>query len=122
MHENLASAVALIHAVLIALILGGALIALTPRAVLRFPRWLVSVYLVSLGGTLVSYAVFGECLLTVWERDLRAAAGGGFEGTFLHRYLGVHPESFAPGLGAVLAVTLWAALQLRRLGRMDLRR
>ncbi|HYX26191.1 MAG TPA: hypothetical protein VFC23_18710, partial [Thermoanaerobaculia bacterium] len=62
----MADAVALVHAVLIALIVGGALVATTPRVALRFPRWLIAAYLLAVGGTLLSDLLLGDCLLTQW--------------------------------------------------------
>jgi protein-S-isoprenylcysteine O-methyltransferase Ste14 len=118
----LADTIALIHALLMALVIGGALVATTPRVIPRFPRWLVVAYLVSVGLTLLSYLFFGDCLMTVWEKELRdqAAPGSAYGGTFLQHYFGFLPHSFtqpghfAPWLGAILAVTAWAILQLRR--------
>jgi protein-S-isoprenylcysteine O-methyltransferase Ste14 len=121
MYEILANAVALLHALLMALVVGGALVALTPRVILRFPRWLVWVYLISVGLTLLSYLFFGDCLMTQWEKALRdqASPGGAYGETFLQHYFGflpaglTQPEHFAPVLGVILAVTAWAILQLR---------
>jgi cytochrome c biogenesis protein CcdA len=118
----LANTVALIHALLIALVIGGALVATTPRVIPRFPRWLVVAYLVSVGLTLLSDLFFGDCLMTVWEKALRdqAAPGSAYGETFLQHYFGFLPHSFtqpghfAPGLGVILGVTAWAILQLRR--------
>jgi hypothetical protein len=118
----LANTIALIHALLMALVIGGALVATTPRVILRFPRWLVVAYLIALGLTLLSYLFFGDCLMTVWEKELRdqAAPGSAYGGSFLQRYFGFLPRSltqpghFAPWLGTILAVTVWAFLQLRR--------
>ena len=118
----LANTIALIHALLIALVIGGALLATTPRVIPRFPRWLVAAYLVSVVLTLLSYLFFGDCLMTVWEKALRdqAASGSSYVGTFLQHYFGFLPNSltqpghFAPGLGVILGITAWAILQLRR--------
>lgn len=115
----IADFIALTHSALVALIVGGALVAITPRAVSRFPRGLVIAYLLAVGATLLSDLFFGECLLTRWERDLRGQAG--FQETFLQRYFDflpdsiTRPESFVPVFGCVLAVTAWAIVQ--RLGR-----
>lgn len=122
MAELLANAIALIHALLIALVVGGALVALTPRVASRFPRWLIVAYLLSVGGTLLSDLVLGECILTRWERTLRdlAAPGGGYRETFLQHYFGflpaglTQPSYFPSYLGAILGITAWAFLQLRR--------
>jgi hypothetical protein len=123
MAELLANAVALIHALLIALVVGGALVALTPRVALRFPRWLIAAYLISVGGTLLSDLILGECILTQWERTLRdhAAPGSAYQETFLQHYFGflpaglTQPSHFPSYLGVVLGVTAWAFLQVRRL-------
>jgi hypothetical protein len=122
MYVILANAVALLHALLMALVVGGALVATTPRVIPRFPRWLIVAYLISVGLTLLSYLFFGDCLMTQWEKALRgqAAPGSSYGGTFLQHYFGFLPASltqpghFAPVLGVVLAVTVWAFLQLRR--------
>src|SRR4029077_5736512 len=89
MYEIAANAIALIHAVLIGLVVGGALVALTPGVVSRFPRWLIAAYLASVGGTLLSDLILGECILTQWERTLREQAlpGSAYGGTFLQHYL-----------------------------------
>jgi hypothetical protein len=114
----LADLIALTHAALVALIVGGALVALTPRAVSRFPRSLAIAYLLAVGATLASDLAFGECLLTRWERHLRGQAG--FPETFLQHHFAflpdivTRPESFVPVFGCVLAVTAWAILQRRR--------
>lgn len=118
----LANAVALIHALLMALVIGGALVATTPRVIPRFPRGLVVAYLISVGLTLLSYLFFGDCLMTQWEKTLRnqASPGSAYGETFIQHYFGflpgglAQPGSFAPALGAVLAVTVWAFLNLRR--------
>ena len=123
MYELLANAIALIHALLIALVIGGALVALTPRAVLRFPRWLIVAYLVSVGGTFLSDLLLGDCILTQWERALRnqALQGSAYGETFLQHYFAflpaglTQPSHFAPYLGLVLGITAWAFLQHRRL-------
>src|SRR4051794_10817813 len=88
MTELSANAIALIHAALIALVVGGALVALTPGVVARFPRWLIAAYLASVGGTLLSDLFLGECILTQWERTLRDAAvpGSSYRETFLQHY------------------------------------
>jgi protein-S-isoprenylcysteine O-methyltransferase Ste14 len=125
MPEILANAIALIHAALIALVVGGALVALTPRVVARFPRWLIAAYLISVTGTLLSDLFLGECILTQWERTLRerALAGSAYSGTFLQHYFGflpsglAQPSHFPSYLGVVLGVTAWAGLQLRRRSR-----
>ena len=122
MYEVLANAVALIHALLMALVVGGALVATTPRVIPRFPRWLVVAYLISVGLTLLSYLLFGDCLMTQWEKTLRdqAAPGSAYGETFLQNYFGflpaglTQPDHFAPWLGVVLAVTVWAVLQRPR--------
>lgn len=122
MYEIAANAIALIHAVLIALVVGGALVALTPGVVSRFPRWLIAAYLVSVGGTLLSDLILGECILTLWERTLWDAAvpGSAYGGTFLQHYFGflpsawTEPSHFPSYLGVVLGTTAWAGLQLRR--------
>lgn len=118
----LASTIALVHALLIALVMGGALVAITPRVIPRFPRWLVVAYLVAVGLTLLSHLFFGSCLLTAWEKELRnqIVPGSAYQGTFLQHYFGFLPSSvtkprnFAPWLGIVLAPTAWAFLHLRR--------
>jgi hypothetical protein len=120
----LANAIALIHALLIALVVAGALVALTPRVVSRFPRWLIVAYLISVGGTLLSDLILGDCLLTQWERTLRdqSAPGSAYGETFLQHYCGflpaglTQPSHFPSYLGLVLGVTAWAFLQLRRRG------
>jgi hypothetical protein len=124
MAELLANAVALVHAALIALVVGGALVALTPRVVLRFPRWLIAAYLISVGGTLLSDLILGECIMTQWERSLRnhASPGGAYGETFLQHYFGflpaglTQPSHFPSYLGVILGLTAWAFLQLRRRG------
>jgi len=116
-----ANAIALLHALLIALVVGGALVALTPRLVLRFPRWLIAAYLISVGGTLLSDLILGDCLLTQWERTLRdqAAPGSAYGETFLQHYFGflpaglTQPSHFPSWLGVILGLTAWAFLQLR---------
>jgi protein-S-isoprenylcysteine O-methyltransferase Ste14 len=120
--ELLANAIALIHAALIALVVGGALLALTPRVASRFPRWLIAAYLLAVGGTLLSDLILGECVLTQWERTLReqAAPGSAYRDTFLQHYFGflpaalTQPSYFPSYLGAILGITAWAFLQLRR--------
>lgn len=122
MYEIAANAIALIHAALIALVVGGALVALTPKVASRFPRWLIAAYLASVGGTLLSDLFLGECILTQWERTLRerASPGSAYPGTFLQHYFGFLPSALTqPGslpsyLGVVLGTTAWAALQLWR--------
>jgi hypothetical protein len=122
MVEMLANAIALIHAALIALVVGGALVALTPGVVSRFPRWLIAAYLISVGGTLLSDLFLGECILTQWERTLRgqAAAGIAYRETFVQHYFGFLPSGltqtshFPSYLGAVVGATAWAFLQFRR--------
>jgi uncharacterized protein DUF2784 len=114
----LADAIALIHALLIALVIGGALVATTPRVIPRFPRGLIVAYLTAVGGTLLSYLFTGDCLMTLWEKELRdqATPGGAYGETFIQHYFGflpatlTQPEHFAPALGVVLAVTAWAGL------------
>ncbi len=121
----MADAVAVVHAVLIALIVGGALVATTPRVALRFPRWLIVAYLVSVGGTLLSDLLLGDCILTQWERSLRnqAAPGSAYGETFLRHYFGflpaalTQPGHFASWLGVVVGVTAWGWLQVG--GRRD---
>jgi len=121
MPELVANAIALIHALLIALVVGGALVAATPRLVVRFPRWLVVAYLISVGGTLLSDLILGDCLLTQWERTLRnqAAPGSAYGETFLQHYFGflpsalTQPSHFPSYLGVILGTTAWAILQLR---------
>src|SRR6476469_3351615 len=121
MAEFLANAIALIHAALIALVVGGALVALTPQVASRFPRWLIAAYLASVGGTLLSDLILGECILTQWERTLRDAAvpGSAYSGTFLQHYFGflpsawTQPSHFPSYLGVVLGTTAWAALHVR---------
>jgi cytochrome c biogenesis protein CcdA len=120
----LANTIALLHALLMALVVGGALVATMPRVIPRFPRWLIVAYLISVGLTLLSYLFFGDCLMTQWEKALRdqAAPGRAYGGTFLQHYFGflpaglTQPDHFAPVLGVILAVTVWAFLQLRRRG------
>ncbi|HEV7505722.1 MAG TPA: DUF2784 family protein [Thermoanaerobaculia bacterium] len=122
MYEILANAIALIHAVLIALVVGGALVALTPRVASRFPRWLIAAYLIAVGGTLFSDLILGECVMTQWERTLRdqAAPGSAYAGTFLQHYFGflpsgwTQPSHFPSYLGVVLGITAWSLLQFRR--------
>ena len=122
----MADAVALVHAVLIALIVGGALVALTPRVALRFPRWLIVAYLLSVGGTLLSDLFLGDCLLTQWERALRnqAAPGSAYGETFLQHYFSflpaalTQPSHFASSMGVVIGVTAWGLL-LGVSGRQD---
>jgi cytochrome c biogenesis protein CcdA len=122
MYEILANTVALLHALLMALVVGGALVATTPRVILRFPRGLAVAYLISVGLTLLSYLFFGDCLMTQWEKALRdqASPGSAYGETFLQHYFGflpsglTQPDCFAPALGVILAVTAWAFLQLRR--------
>jgi hypothetical protein len=122
--EPLANAIALIHALLIALVVGGALLALTPRVAARFPRWLIVAYLISVGGTLLSDLFLGECIMTQWERTLRdqAAPGSAYGETFLQHYFGflpsglTQPSHFPSYLGVVVGVTAWALLQVRRRG------
>jgi hypothetical protein len=121
--ELSANAIALVHALLIALVVGGALVALTPRVALRFPRWLIAAYLISVGGTLLSDLILGECILTQWERALRdqSAPGSAYGETFLQHYFGflpsalTQPSHFPSYLGVVLGVTAWVFLQVRRL-------
>lgn len=121
MAELVANVIALIHALLIALVVGGALVAATPRLVLRFPRWLIVAYLISVGGTLLSDLMFGDCLLTQWERTLRnqATPGSAYGETFLQHYFGflpsalTQPSHFSSYLGVILGITAWAILQLR---------
>jgi hypothetical protein len=118
----MANAIALIHAVLIALVVGGALVALTPGVAARFPRWLIAAYLASVGGTLLSDLILGECILTQWERTLRdqSTLGSAYRETFLQHYLGflpsglTQPSHFPSYLGVILGITAWAALQLWR--------
>ena len=122
MYEILANTVALLHAVLMALVVGGALVATTPRVIPRFPRGLVVAYLLSVGLTLLSHLFFGDCLMTQWEKALRdqVSPGSAYGETFLQHYFGfllaglAQPDCFAPGLGVILAVTLWAGLQWAR--------
>lgn len=124
MYEIAANAVALIHAALIALVVGGALVALTPGVVSRFPRWLIALYLVSMGGTLLSDLILGECILTQWERTLRehSSSGSAYPETFLQHYFGflpsglTQPSHFPSYLGVILGITAWAGLQLWRRG------
>lgn len=122
MIEVAANAIALIHALLIALVVGGALVALTPSVAARFPRWLIGAYLISVGGTLLSDLFLGECVLTQWERALRnqVAPGGAYGGTFVQHYFGflpsalTQPSHFPSLLGVVVGLTAWALLQIRR--------
>ena len=122
MAELLANAIALIHAALIGLVVGGALLALTPKVAARFPRWLIAAYLLAVGGTLLSDLFLGECILTQWERTLRdrAAPGSAYRETFLQHYFDflpsvlTQPSHFPSYLGVILGVTAWASLQLRR--------
>jgi len=119
----MASAIALIHAVLIALVVGGALVALTPGVAARFPRWLIAAYLISVGGTLLSDLFLGECILTRWERTLREQAlpGSAYRETFIQHYFGflpsglTQPDHFPSYLGVILGITAWAVLQIWRL-------
>jgi len=121
MYEIAANVIALIHAVLIALVVGGALVALTPGVVLRVPRWLIGGYLISVGGTLLSDLFLGECILTQWERTLREQAlpGSAFHETFLQHYFGflpsalTQPSHFPSYLGVILGITAWAFFRLR---------
>jgi len=121
MYEIAANAIALIHATLIALVVGGALVALTPRVAARFPRWLSVAYLISVGGTLLSALFLGECILTQWERTLRdqALPGSAYGGTFLQHYFGflpsalTQPSHFPSYLGVILGITAWAFFRLR---------
>jgi hypothetical protein len=123
MAELLANAVALIHAALIALVVGGALVALTPGVASRFPRWLIAAYLIAVGGTFLSDLILGECILTQWERTLRdqSLPGSAYRETFLQHYFGflpaglTQPSHFPSYLGVVLGATAWAFLQVRRL-------
>src|SRR5436190_12224747 len=125
MYEIAANAIALIHAALIALVVGGALVALTPGVASRFPRCLIVAYLISVGGTLLSDLFLGECILTQWERTLRdaSAVGSAYRETFLQHYFGFLPSGLTqPGhfpsyLGVILGITVWAILQLRRRSR-----
>ncbi|MFY9819778.1 MAG: DUF2784 family protein [Thermoanaerobaculia bacterium] len=118
----LANAVALIHAALIALVVGGALVALTPRVASRFPRWLVVAYLISVGGTLLSDLFLGDCIMTQWERTLRAQStlAGVYKESFLQHYFGflpsglTQPSHFESWMGVVVAVTAWGWLQWTR--------
>jgi len=118
----LANTLALVHALLIALVMGGALVAITPQVIPRFPRWLVVAYLIAVGLTLLSHLFFGSCLLTAWEKELRnhIAPGSAYRGTFLQHYFGFLPASvtkphhFAPVLGTILSLTAWGFLQVRR--------
>jgi len=122
MAEIAANAIALIHAVLIALVVGGALVALTPRVASRFPRWLIAAYLISVGGTLLSDLILGDCILTQWERTLRnqSAPGSAYGETFLQHYFGflpsawTQPSHFPSYLGVVLGTTAWTALHIWR--------
>jgi hypothetical protein len=124
-YETLANAVALIHAGLIALVVGGALVATTPRVVTRFPRWLIVAYLISVAGTFLSYLLLGDCVMTQWEKTLRdqAVPGSAYGETFLQHYFALLPGGltqsghFAPWLGVVIGVTAWAFLQLRHATR-----
>jgi hypothetical protein len=119
MAELFANAMALVHAALIALVVGGALVALTPRVVSRFPRWLIAAYLISVGGTLLSDLILGDCILTQWEKTLRdqSAPGSAYGETFLQHYFGflpsglTQPSHFPSYLGIVLGVTAWGCLQ-----------
>jgi hypothetical protein len=122
MYEIAANAIALVHAVLIALVVGGALVALTPKVVSRFSRWLIAAYLIAVGGTLLSDLFLGECILTQWERTLRerAVPGSAYPETFLEHYFGFLPSAltqtsyFPTCLGVILGITAWAGLQLWR--------
>jgi hypothetical protein len=124
MYEIAANSLALIHAALIGLVVGGALVALTPGVASRFPRWLIAAYLASVGGTLLSDLFLGECILTQWERALRdhSSPGSAYPETFLQHYFGFLPASltqpshFASYLGVVLGITAWAFFQLWRRG------
>ena len=121
----LASAVAVLHALAVVLMLTGALLALRwPRLLLLHAPVAVSILAVNLAGA--------ECPLTDLELALRAAAGaqlydGGFLGHYLFEplsldvdapgtQLGIYATAFglnALGYGMV-AIRRWRRLPLRR--------
>ncbi len=75
----LASAVAVVHAAAVALVLTGALVGLRSRRVLLVHGPVAAaVAAVHLAGA--------DCPLTTWERDLREGSGAAYDGGFLDHY------------------------------------
>jgi len=124
----IARCLALLHAVVVAVTVAGAVAIFTARF-RRFHRgdlfaW---AFLACSVGQLVSLALTGGCILTAWQRQLLLQAGDGepFSGTFLQRYLPWLPNWFAVqgvpllSLGALVGASIQvvAAVRRRRLPR-----
>ena len=85
MEQILANIIAIFHGIFIFLLIAGVIFSLSGKLKNKFLR---NAFITGMVLTAASFLVFGGCFLTTIEQDLRAAAGGGYEGGFISHYLG----------------------------------
>lgn len=119
----LARGLALFHALVVAITVAGGIAIFTGR----FRRFRVGdffawAFFACCLGQLISLALTGSCILTIWQRELLLHTGEAkpFSGTFLQRYLPWLPNWFAVNgvplltLGALVGASIQVVASIRR--------
>lgn len=118
MYLLLANTTALFHASLVLTVLVGTCLVVA-RASGRMPRAWWWAYAAAMLGMVVSQALIGDCILTVWEKDLRnlARPGSAYHDSFLGHYLPFLPGPVLRVAGPVLVLAALFTIAHERLRR-----
>jgi len=111
----LAGFVVAFHACLVLTVVAGTLVVVA-RAWTRFPRVWWWAYGLAMGGMIVSQLLIGDCILTVWEKDLRNqdAPGSAYANSYLGHYLPFLPPAVLGVIGPMLVLAAAVTLALER--------
>lgn len=111
MYLWLADAILVFHASLVFTVITGTGLVVA-RAWRRVPKFCWWAYGLAMGGMIISQLLIGNCILTVWEKDLRNlnAPGSAYVNSCIGHYLPWLPpfvlRIFGPLLVVAAAVTL----------------
>ena len=109
----LAKFVAVVHLLSVAAVVAGSLAAVAGR-LRRFPRWQAAFHgLLAL--VILSDRLYGDCVLTAWEKELRnlAAPGSAYRNSFIGHTMPWLPHWIHADIGPALVVAALLAWPFR---------
>jgi len=111
MYLWLAGLVAVFHACLVLTVVVGTGV-FAARAWRRFPRFWWWAYGLAMGGMIGSELLISDCILTVWERDLRNLnrPGSAYVQSFVVQYLPCLPPALLGVVGPFLVLVAFVTL------------
>lgn len=112
MYLALANLVAIFHGAYLIFFLVALVFSVSGR--LRRYQWAEALFMIWIGGTILSFLIFGGCILTNFEQSLRIVAGAsGYTDGFIMHYLG------ATGIDVTYGTGVWLVVAPMTLGIMS---